>query len=422
MKDENTPSGLSIESLNKVLEVTRKLAAPFSLDTMLTEIVEAGSSALDADLGTLWICEPDTGKLRIRVPALDPPTLVAPGVGLVGECLVTREIINVPRCSLDPRFQGAVDKATGYKTLCLLNVPLFGSDNEAVGVMQLHNKRSGGFDAADESLATAVAAQCAVALQRSRLIEALLAKERLHEEVELAREIQMSTLPECLPSIPGYDLHGYFSPAGRAGGDLYDLEMINGQLFILLGDATGHGLGPALSATQMQAMLRVAFRLGASLDVAYKHVNNQMAEDLPDDRFVTAFMGFLDPDRHKVEYYSGGQGPILHFRAGPKKCNWYKPTNFPVGIIDIDHVGDAQVLDLDAGDLLVLLSDGVYEYHDRHGQQFGEQRVADVVMEFHREPMLALREQLIAAVSQFAGSQPQEDDITMVLIRRLPTG
>jgi phosphoserine phosphatase len=286
--------------------------------------------------------------------------------------------------------------------------------------MQLHNKRTGGFDAADESLATAVAAQCAVALQRSRLTEELLEKAHLDEEVELARELQMSTLPEHLPVIHGYDLHGYFLPAGRAGGDLYDLEIINEQLFILLGDATGHGFGPALSATQMQAMLRVAFRLGANLDDAYLHVNNQMTEDLPDDRFVTAFMGFLDPAKHTVAYHSGGQGPILHFRAVVQECDWYKPTNFPVGVIDIDDPGDSMVLDLAAGDLLVLLSDGIYEYHNPQGEQFGERRVAKVVAKFHKEPMSILRQHLMTAVFDFAENAPQQDDITMVLIKRQP--
>jgi len=418
MKTENLTPGLPLESLNKVLAITRKLAATFSLEDMLTEIVEAGSSALDAEIGTLWTFDAENKKLKIRVPALNPPAFAELGTGLVGACLESHELINVPDCSVDARFQGAVDKATGYKTTCLLNVPLISPDDEPLGVMQLHNKRSGSFNAADESLAIAVAAQCAVALQRSRLTEELLAKAHLDEEVELARELQMSTLPTQLPTIPGYNLHGYFLPAGRAGGDLYDLEMINGQLFILLGDATGHGFGPALSATQMQAMLRVAFRLGANLDDAYLHVNNQMAEDLPDDRFVTAFMGFLDPATHTVAYHSGGQGPILHFRAADGACDWYKPTNFPVGVIDMDDAGESALLNLAPGDLLVLLSDGVYEYHDPLGEQFGEQRVADVVKRFHQSDMSELGGQVMAAVSQFANHAPQLDDITMVLIRR----
>ncbi len=182
-------------------------------------------------------------------------------------------------------------------------------------MLQLLNKSIGVFDENDERVASALAAQCAVAVQRAQLTEALLLNERLDEEVSLAREIQMSTLPTEMPDVPGYDLHGQFLPTGHAGGDLFDLVVLDGQLFILMGDATGHGFGPALSATQMQAMLRVAFRCGADLDEAYRHVNNQLEEDLPDDRFVTAFMGFLDPQRHVIRYHSGGQGPILHFRA-----------------------------------------------------------------------------------------------------------
>jgi phosphoserine phosphatase len=170
----------------------------------------------------------------------------------------------------------------------------------------------------------------------------------------------------------------------------------------------------------MQAMLRVAFRLGANLDDAYMHVNNQMAEDLPDDRFVTAFMGFLDPATHTVDYHSGGQGPILHYRSGTGKCDWYQPTNFPVGVMDIDNAGNGQVLNLDPGDLLLLLSDGVYEYHNSGGEQFGEERVADIVTHYHGDLMHEFRQILMSAVTEFAGGAPQKDDITMVLIRRLP--
>ena len=132
----------------------------------------------------------------------------------------------------------------------------------------------------------------------------------------------------------------------------------------LLGDATGHGFGPALSATQMQAMLRVSFRLGADLDHAYMHVNNQLSEDLPDDRFITAFMGFLDPATHVVNYHSGGQGPILHFRAADGSCDWHKPTSFPVGIMEIDDKQESANLQLEPGDILALISDGVYEYNN----------------------------------------------------------
>lgn len=414
-----TTPRLNQDSLARILDVTRKLAQPYDLLHMLTEVVEAGESVLAADKAALWLYDSTRDDLIMKVPAARPAPRLASGEGLVGECLSSREIINVSDAYADPRFSKAVDKVTGYKTESVLNVPLLGLEKEPVGVLQLLNKHTGVFDENDELVAATLGAQCAVAVQRMQLTEALLLKERLDEEVALAREVQMSTLPTEMPCVQGYDLHGEFVPADHAGGDLFDLVMLRGQLFILMGDATGHGFGPALSATQMQAMLRVAFRCGASLDDAYLHVNNQLAEDLPDDRFITAFMGFLDPATHEVRFHSGGQGPILHFRAADGCCEWHRPTTFPVGILELDETGEAQVIRMEPGDVLVLLSDGIYEYESRQGVQFGEQRVAQLLGYHHRLPMAELSKQILNATFEHGKGVVQHDDITLVLVRRL---
>ena len=135
----------------------------------------------------------------------------------------------------------------------------------------------------------------------------------------MARVVQMSTLPATMPAIPGYDVYGTFEPAELTGGDTFDLALLDQGLLVVLGDATGHGIAPALSVTQMQAMLRMAFRLGADLETAFMQVNNQLAETLPDDRFITAFIGLLDPSTHQLRFHSGGQGPILHFQAATRR-------------------------------------------------------------------------------------------------------
>jgi len=415
-----TTPRLSQDSLARILDVTQKLAQPYDLLHMLTEVVEAGESVLNADKAALWLYDPTRDDLIMRVPAFKPAPRMVAGEGLVGECLATREIINVQNAYGDSRFSQAVDLATGYKTESVLNVPLLGWDKQPVGVLQLLNKYAGVFDEGDELLASTLAAQCAVAVQRTQLTEALLLKERLDEEVNLAREIQMSTLPNEMPEVAGYDLYGHFVPTGQAGGDLFDLVVLDGQLFVLMGDATGHGFGPALSATQMQAMLRVAFRCGACLDEAYRHVNNQLAEDLPDDRFITAFMGFLNPETHEIRFHSGGQGPILHFRAADKVCEWHRPTTFPVGILELEDAGASQTLKLDPGDLLVLLSDGIFEYESRQGVQFGEERVARLLKYHHRLPMVELSKQILNATYEHGEGVSQQDDITLVLLKRLP--
>jgi phosphoserine phosphatase len=417
-KEKTTGSWLTQDALARILDVTQTLAQPVDLMRMLTEVVEAGESVLAADKAALWLYDAAAGDLVMKVPQLELAPRIKMGAGLVGEALASREIINVPDAYEDPRFRGAVDKSTGYKTESVLNVPLLGWEKQPVGVLQLLNKFTGIFDENDERVAATLAAQCAVAVQRAQLMEALLLNERLDEEVSLAREIQMSTLPTDMPQVPGYDLHGQFIPTGHAGGDLFDLVMLDGKLFILLGDATGHGFGPALSATQMQAMLRVAFRCGADLDKAFLHVNNQLEEDLPDDRFITAFIGFLDPQTHRIDFHSGGQGPLLHFKADGERCEWHRPTTFPVGIMELDDVGPAQSLQMDPGDVLVLLSDGIYEFENKQGAQFGEDRVAKLLQYHHRLPAAELAKQILNATFDHGKDVEQEDDITLVLVRR----
>ena len=414
------PSSHHAAGLLRVLELTRALAGQYVLEDLLSEVLALGMRLLDAENGALWLYNEESNELVTMLPKLDPPLRERLGEGLAGLCAAERRIINVLDAAEDPRFRGAVDKATGFRTRSLMNVPLIARDGALIGVIQFLDEQRAGYDAQAEELAAVLAAQCAVALQSARASARLQQTEQLQEEVELARAIQIGTLPSLMPPVAGYDVHGLFHPAGHAGGDLFDVVMLQDKLFLLLGDATGHGFGPALSATQMQAMLRVAFRCGASLDEACQHVNNQLVEDLPADRFITAFIGLLDPATHRLRYHSGGQGPILHFRAGDGACDWHQPTSFPLGVLEMDQPGESAMLELAPGDVLAVLSDGLYEYADHAGKLFGERRVQDIVEGAHDRPMAELCTQLLAGAREFAQGAPQADDITLLLLRRLP--
>jgi phosphoserine phosphatase len=414
------PNEITRESLVKILEIMHRLAAPGQVPELLREIVEVGKVAIVAEAGVLWLLERSSNELVQVTPPRDTAIRINLDQGHAGSCARSREITNIHDTQADALFQEFPVQVEGFETRSMLNVPIIGQDDSILGVMQWLGEYVGQFDEHDEWVGPALAAQCAVAIQHSRMTDELLANAILHQEVTVAREIQMSTLPDKMPDVEGYDLHGMFLPTDHTGGDLYDLVVLNEKLFMLLGDATGHGFGPALSATQMQAMLRVSFRLGASLDEAYMQVNNQLDEDLPDDRFITAFMGFLDPKTHLVEYHSGGQGPILHYKAASNECEWFAPTNFPVGVMPLDGLDKSANLTLEAGDILALISDGVYEYTALDGSQFGEDRVAAIMQEHHDLTMSELGKKLVDAAFEFGGEALQADDVTLVLVRRLP--
>lgn len=407
--------------LAEILEVTRKLAAPFELGTMLSTVVDAGRRVLRADRGSVFLYDEARHELALTVATQLEPIRMPADRGIVGECVRTRSIINVPDCYADPRFNQELDKRTGYRTRCLLTLPLIDHEGRLIGVLQLLNKQEGVFDEYDERVAAALAAQCAVALHRVQMMETRVLTEKLDREIAVAREIQMSALPKQMPPIAGYEGAGLFRPTDQTGGDLFDfVRVAEDQLILLMGDATGHGIGPALSATQVRAMVRVALRLGANLDEVYRHVNNQLVEDLPEDRFVTAFLGVLDPQAHQVRFHAGGQGPLLHFRAAAQEFDWHGPTTFPMGAWPQLQLDPPQSLTLEPGDILGLISDGIYEYLDPDGALFGQDRVAEIIRQHQDRPMTELAELLLQSARAFGGTAPQADDVTIVLLRRLP--
>ena len=409
---------LSVAEMEAILAVTTKLAAPFDLMTVLAEIVDAAKQVLHADRGSVWIYDAAADQLVLEIATGIEPVRIPAGAGIAGACVRGRRIINVPDCYADERFNPEVDRKSGYRTRCMLSLPLVDHKDVLVGAMQVLNKHNGVFDEDDEVLAMALAAQCAVALQRVRMTESLIEGEKMRQELEMAREVQLGTLPSTMPQVSGYDVSGISRPAELTGGDTFDLALIDQGLLIVLGDATGHGIAPALSVTQMQAMLRIAFRLGADLETAFRHVNNQLAATLADDRFITAFIGVLDPSTHRLRFHSGGQGPVFHYRAASRSCERYKPTSFPLGAMPVSQLRPAPTLEMRAGDILVLLSDGFYEYCGPSGGEFGEERVQEIVAAHAEKPMAEVLHVLLKSVDAFADGAAQEDDMTAVLVKR----
>lgn len=419
MNDASPSASLRPEALLQILEVTRRLAAPFDLPSVLVEIAEAARSVLRAERATVWLYDPESGTLVLEGTESSPsPVRAGLHQGVLGVTARTRAIVNVPDCRMEPRFDPAVDLDFDNDVRCMLSVPLI-EHNALVGVLQVVDSALGHFTAEDELVATTLATQCVVFIQRERITRSVLMAEKLDREIKLARDIQMSTLPSEMPRLPGYDLAGQFCPADQTGGDTFDLVMLDEhRLFVLLGDASGHGIGPALSSTQMTGMLRVALRLGADLESIFTHVNNQLVEDLPDEHFVTAFLGILDAASNEVHFHSAGQGPLLHFHAATGECEWRAPTTFPMGFVRYPNVDPPQSIMLEPGDVLGLISDGVFEREDAESRQFGTEGVERVVGLHHGRPMSDLLATLLDALHDFAGSTPQADDITVVLVRR----
>jgi len=407
-------------NLLKILEVARQLAAPRGLMELLQDVAEAGRQVLGADRGNVLLYDSASRQLYSTNP--QDPFRFSVEVGITGDAARRERTIYVEDCYADERFYRGVDQQTGYQTRTLLAVPLFGLDQELVGVMTLLNPVEGErrWDHSAIELAEVLASQAAVAIQRAMLIEDRMRSQCMQTELNLARRMIEHVIPRQLPELAGYELAAWSRPVDQTGGDIYDvIALPNGSpgLLLLLADATGHGFGPAVSITQFRAMVRIAMRFDATLAGMIRHVNAQVSDDLVEGRFITAFLGQLDPQTHTIDYHAMGQGPLLVFDADENTCRALEATSFPLGIGPTDESPQSDQIFLNPGDMLVILSDGFFEAGQSEGEGFGMHRVKRIIEQHAASTPRTVVDQLISAVDQFTNGR-QTDDMTGLAVKR----
>lgn len=405
------------QQLRRILDISRHMAVTNDLDVLLGTIVEATCEVLDCERATIFLYDARTDELYSRVAKGVDAIRLPADRGIAGAAARHRMCVNVPDAYADPRFNPDVDRRTGFRTRNLLTFPLENLQGDLMGVLQALNKRDGAFGTEDEELARVLSAQAGVALDRARLLEEFAEKQRMQRDLDIARSIQQAYLPKRDPTVPGYEIAGWNQSANETGGDCYDfLPLPDGRLTVLLADASGHGIGAALVIGQARSLLRGMLHFTDDLSRIAGAINELLARDLGDERFVTAFVGILDPRRHVLEYVSGGQGPLLLFSGGSVETR--TATGIPFAAIADFAYGSAERFELPPGGILALLTDGFYETESPGGEQFGEARVIEVIQRHIKAPLREIIERLHEAVQSFADGRPQADDLTAVLVRR----
>lgn len=393
------------------------MAVVTELDELLNMIICATCELLSCERATIFLYDIDRDELFSKVATGEAIIRVRADKGIVGEAAQQRRIINVPDAYADPRFNQSVDRETGYRTRNLLTLPLENLDGRLVGVLQALNRKDQSFDEGDELLAEALAAQAGVILDRARLLDEFQVKQRMQHGLELARQIQQNLMPARPPKVAGYGLAGWNRSADETGGDCFDfLPLDEHRTAILLADATGHGIGPALIIAECRALVRALLTTEPDLARLATRANALLAEDLADNRFVTAFIGVLDARAHVLRYVSCGQGPLL-FRQGGE-VHTRVATGLPLGVIGDYEYDSAEVFEFARGDAAALLTDGFFEASNAAEEQFGEGRVAELLAGWRDVAPQAFVDDLTSRIAQFTDGRPPGDDLTAVIIHR----
>jgi serine phosphatase RsbU (regulator of sigma subunit) len=242
-------------------------------------------------------------------------------------------------------------------------------------------------------------------------------RERIEQELRVARLIQQTLLPKSLPGLPGYDVAAYYRPAREVGGDFYDfLELEDGRLGLVVGDATGHGVPAALMMANTQSVLRaVAQRGGSEPGRILAEVNEVLLAYIPPSMFVTCFYTILDPRSGTLRYANAGHDLPYLWNGGD--CEELRARGMPLGLMPGMSYEEKEMV-LDTGEGVLFYSDGLVEAHNPEGEMFGFPRLRALIAQ-HAEEERALRDFLMKELHSFTGEEwEQEDDITLVTLQK----
>lgn len=243
--------------------------------------------------------------------------------------------------------------------------------------------------------------------------------DRLEHDLAVARSIQQSLLPRAMPQIEGFEIAGWNQPADQTGGDYYDWQLLeDGKVVVTLADVTGHGIGPALLAAVCRAYARANFRVGNGLLDAMEQINAALANDIGEGHFVTFVAAVCAPGSARVELLSAGHGPLFLYVLDEDCFEEMGAQGLPLGIVARLVSEPPQVLELNRGDMLVLATDGFFEWANSQGELFGPKRLEEVIRTSKEKQPREIISALYQATIAFSSGTRQQDDLTVVIIKR----
>lgn len=408
-------------ALSRLLEVTRSLAAAIDLTTVLQIIAQEVRQALDCDRASLYQYDPIHDELFTRAVTSLEINEIRHGLdeGITGYAARHRMVVNVPEPALDSRWNSSIDERTGYTTLSILAAPLLAPDGTLLGVLELINKQDGVFDAFDERLIQAFAQHASVAIDRARLVDEVRLQHSVEASLNVAKDVQRSFMPRELPAIPGYEVATWWYPHQAVGGDYCDvIPLRNGGTALVIADVSGHGLGPSLLMASVRAALRALILEHSSPSHLLNLLARSLACDLHSGRFITMVLAVLDPLRHSLEFANAGHAPADHFDARHGKFIPLEATGVPLGVDDEPDYPLGPKVRMEVGDILVLCTDGIVEATNACDQQFGRNRLEQIVAEGAQSSMVDLARRIGARVEDHYALASPPDDLTVLVVRR----
>jgi serine phosphatase RsbU (regulator of sigma subunit) len=285
---------------------------------------------------------------------------------------------------------------------------------EFLGVIYLDSRRPAAFSKLDRQILDALAADAASILDNARLVERERERQRMEQEINIARDIQQALLPKDFREFPHLSVRGINFPCLSVGGDYFDVfPLADNRTAFLIADVSGKGLGAALLTTMLQGALS-AMTLGTDPATVFNHVNKFLCGHAEIGRYATMFFGILDQEGHLEFINAGHPSPILLRKGVAEEA--FSEGSFPVGLVP-EAEYTAVCLKLEPGDTMVLFSDGVTEAMDPAEELYGVPRLRELLNGRLECPLEDLQKCVLESVETFTRGASQADDLTLLIVR-----
>jgi len=401
-----------VQELNTLFELSKEFSRLLDADKLVRLLV----FSLLGQIGVsrYLICLRDGADLRVMASRIDGP---APQSELLKHLLRQKSAVTLSELPV----MGKVDPRETLTRLGLQVLVPMEIQGETRGLILLGEKLSkASFTAGDLSFLSSLGNLAVIALENARLFREAIEKQKMEDDLLLAREIQKGLLPSVLPEVPGVELAAANVSSRQVGGDYYDVIALGGDRYVIaIGDVSGKGSPASLLMANLQATIRALVPLNLKLGELTGRVNDLMCENTGGDKFVTFFWGILDARTRSFVYVNAGHNPPYHQRANGL-LHRLDRGGMILGVLKTSIPYEQGEIHFGDGDLLVLFTDGVSEAMNSAGVEYGEDRLERILAEAGAVPAQGVMLQIQEDVRRYAGSAAQSDDITLMVVRSVP--
>ncbi|MCG8608466.1 SpoIIE family protein phosphatase [bacterium] len=411
----------AVEELTVLNDLAIAASLSLEVDNMLDIIVEKSIKAVKAEQGSiLLVTEQADAPLKTLIRQQDQRSRLLTyrvGTHITGWVLKHQQPLQIDDLSTDERFNPTEQERNEIRSV--LCVPIR-YKARIIGILMVTNKKT--FDPFNENdlrLLSIIAAQSGQLIRNSQLQQEALEKKRMEHELSMARKIQLNLLPKTTPESEALEIASYFNPADEVGGDYYDyFQMADNKIGIVLADVSGHGASSALIMTMAKGVLHsIAHQFKRPCEILTE-MNKILDPIIPREMFVTIIFLCFDLANKVLTYSNGGHNPLLLYESETKNCELLELPGPALGLTNLS-VYQEKELKLNAGNLVLIYTDGVTEAFNTQGEMFQESRLLESIKNVAEESTDSIVEHVRKDLDAFTGQAAQSDDVAMIAVKML---